>query len=79
MFDIRSPPSSLEQEIIDCLRNRGELEWEEMASLLGKIPMDIYDPIGWLMGRGLLNYHKVEGIGKYPATQSWGLKFYLTE
>ena len=79
MFDINGPLSTLEQQIIDCLKKHGELQWEELASKLGTGRMELYDPIVWLMARGLLNYRKVEGIGKYPAIATWGLKFFLLE
>lgn len=59
--------SASELQIIDCLKKHGELELDEMASLLGVKKMELYDPIVWLMGRGLLKDRKVEGKGKHPA------------
>lgn len=79
MFDMNDPLSSLEQKIIDCLTQHGELQWEELASKLGSGMIELYDPIVWLMARDLLNCRTVDGIGKYPAISTKGLKFFLLE
>ena len=79
MFDINGPLSILEQQIIDCLKKHGELQREELESKLGAGRRDLFYAISWLLARGLLNYRKVEGIGKYPAIATWGLKFFLLE
>jgi predicted ArsR family transcriptional regulator len=71
--------STEERRILSCLKQRGELTMDEIGSLLSMSREALFQPITYLMGRGLVKDRKVEGIGKYPAIQSWGLKFSATD
>ena len=68
-----------EKKILACLKEHGELTMSEIGSFLGISWCALYQPIVNLIYRGLVSDKIVEGIGKFPAIQSWGLKFYLLE
>jgi predicted ArsR family transcriptional regulator len=71
--------SSEETKILDCLKRHDELTANEIASFLDISRLALCKPLTYLMARGLIVDRRVEGIGKYPAIQTWGLKFYQTD